>query len=210
MSPLATAAFASVNLPFTVLLVLVLLYWVTVMLGILDIDALDVDLGAESDVEADADLTGSSIGMSVLKFFYVGEMPLMVLLSIFSLSAWVISVLGNHYLNPGLGLVMGLALLVPNLIGSALLVKVVGKPFSKLFIMLNKDLKADMKMVGLPCVVTTSKVDEKFGQAKVETETSPILFNAITRNREVLKKGDAAVILEHIKEKNIYIITSLD
>ena len=56
MDQLLDAALSAVNIPFTVLFVLVLLYWITVIIGLLDIDSLDVDVHADADFDFDADL----------------------------------------------------------------------------------------------------------------------------------------------------------
>ena len=137
-------------------------------------------------------------------------MPLMVLVSLFTIFSWFVAILSNHYANPGLGLALGAILFLPNIVVSAFAVKVFGKPIAMFFQSLNKDLSSKRKMLGMPCVVTTSKVNSIFGQAQIETETSPILFNAITRDDEILQKGDTGVVLDFLEEKNTYIITSFD
>ena len=46
------AALAAVNLPYTVFLGLILLYWLTVIIGALDLDLFNIDLDADADVDA--------------------------------------------------------------------------------------------------------------------------------------------------------------
>lgn len=196
------------------------------MVGLIDMDTVDVDLDTEADLDLDAgmeadvdsdleadvdkDISGASAGMAIAKFFYLGDVPLMILLTIISFSMWITSIVLNHELNADLNRTMSLLLLIPNLILAMFVLKIVGKPIAKVFQSINKDLRSERPMLGMPCLVTTSKVTETFGQAKLETETSPILFNAITKEGEVLSKGDQAVILEFIKEKNTYIITAFE
>jgi hypothetical protein len=60
-----------------------------VILGALDLDVLDLDL----DVDTGQDLGWfPSVGLVALRFLNVGPIPLMIWLSIFALSLWIISV----------------------------------------------------------------------------------------------------------------------
>ena len=108
MLELLYVAFTPVNLFFTVLLLLVLVYWIMVILGALDVDFLDIDFDSDVDADADVDMDfqGGGFLRGILEFFYIGEVPVMVLVSVFSLSVWTISVLGNYYLNPNSSLIL--------------------------------------------------------------------------------------------------------
>ncbi len=90
--------FTSVNLPFTILLILVFIYWVFFIVGAVGLDSLDLDfdafdLDADVDVDVDAHLdahggghAGHSSGMfvSMLRFFNVGDIPLMIWATFFA------------------------------------------------------------------------------------------------------------------------------
>ena len=132
MLELLHVAFMPVNLLFTVLLLLVLLYWIMVILGALDIDFLDFDFDTDTDVDIDADadmdVQGGGVLRGVLEFFYVGEIPVMVLVSVFALCLWMISVIGNYYLNPKDSLILSLPILAGNIFVSSMVVKVMAVP----------------------------------------------------------------------------------
>ena len=49
-------SFDMVNLPFTVLLLVVMLYWGCVIAGAMDLDFFDIDADAEVDMDADVDV----------------------------------------------------------------------------------------------------------------------------------------------------------
>ena len=112
MAELIQSAFSPVNAVVTVLLILNVIYWITVILGLLDVDFLDIELDSglemDSDIDVDVDAAGEidmelgdgSILRSVLHFFYIGEVPIMLLLSILILSMWILCMFGNHYFNP--------------------------------------------------------------------------------------------------------------
>ena len=82
------ASMAVVNLPYTVFLGLILLYWLAVIVGGLDLDLFNVEIDADVDVDTNMDTAVSGlggVGLAVLQFFHVGTVPLMLLLSFLSL-----------------------------------------------------------------------------------------------------------------------------
>lgn len=198
------------NLPFTILLGLVLVYWAGVILGALDLELFDfdLDLGGDADVDVDVGGVGGG-GMALLQFFHVGTVPLSILLSFFILSLWIISVVANYYLGNGSVLVV-LLLLVPNLIASLFVTKLFTLPICALFRKLETESHELEVVVGKICTVKTSRVDPRTGQAEVETSGAPLLLSVRTRDGEVLERGDEAIILEHDKENSVYMVKKLD
>ena len=92
-----------VNLPASFLLGLVLLYWLMVILGVLGMDAFDLDLDADLDFDVEADVDGhfeGSVFGKVLDFFHLGDVPIMIVVSFFVLNMWIITIVSNHYFNP--------------------------------------------------------------------------------------------------------------
>ena len=166
-----TAAFAPVNVLFTVLLLVTGLYWIMVILGVLDIDLFHIHL-PEGGLDADADMdAGGDIGHapdidgvepgavhSVLHFFYIGEIPTMSLVSIMTLSLWTFSILGNYYLNPEGSGSMSIAILCGNIAISTVVLKFVAMPLRTLFLILNKDYNAPGDVMGSTCRIVTTEV----------------------------------------------------
>ena len=208
MGELFELSVSGANLPFTILLGLVLVYWAGVILGALDLELFDFDLGGDADVDVDAGAVGGG-GIALLQFFHVGTVPLSILLSFFFLSLWIISVVANYYLGNGSVLVV-LLLLVPNLIASLFITKLFTLPIRALFRKLETESHELEVVVGKICTVKTSRVDPKTGQAEVETSAAPLLLNVRTRGEEVLERGDEAIILEHDKENSVYMVKKLD
>jgi len=105
MRELLTDAVLWYNLPLTVLFGAVILYWIGVCLGALDMDTFDVHVDHEVPVDTDIphgfdkDVPGDGSGgsfMAVLRFLNVGDVPFMVILSIFTVTLWTISMEANH------------------------------------------------------------------------------------------------------------------
>jgi hypothetical protein len=203
------AAFHVVNLPSTLLLILVLLYWVTVILGVMDLSSLDMDVELP---EVDADLGGDAAPAgfeAFLEYFNVRYVPISILFSLFALSFWVIGMTANSLLNPGLNGVIGLVIFAGNLVVSAHATKYLSMPFIPLFKSMRTEATDNRDLVGSRVIVTSSKADASYGQAEIRGDGPPVTLFVRTEGEEILK-GTEAVILQHQSEKDIYIITTLE
>ena len=203
MTEVFEAAFEAVNLPYTILMIVLLAYWLIAILGLIDLGAFDLDL--DLDVDADADL-GGDVPMvhSLAGFFNIGDVPIMFWISIVALSAWVVSMQVNHYVNIGENQVwLALALAIPNVIVGMFVAKLVILPFKNL----AKVRVQETPLVGKICLVTSLEVNEKAGQCEVRTDGTPLTLSVCTAAGEVLMKGDAAVIVERDKKNGVYTVT---
>jgi hypothetical protein len=223
MIDLIQTAFSPVNAVVTVMLILNVIYWITVILGALDVDFLDVELfdsgleaGGDVDVDVDAegelDLDMSQHGAlrSIMHFFYVGEVPIMLLLSILILSMWTLCMFGNHYFNPKSSFLLALPIYAISLVSSLVICRIFAMPLKKIYDMFNKDYNAPKKVTGRICIVTTTSVSDKMGQAEVKTKGAPIVLNVISDGEHVFHKGDEAIVVARDEEKGIYRIAPLD
>jgi hypothetical protein len=231
-----------VNLPFTVLLGCVVLYWLLMGLGLVhfetgadvDVDAdadvqvdtgldlhsdadldihADTDIDAHVDADADADAHvegGAEPGLfaSVFQFLNIGEVPLMVVLSIMTLCLWLGSMILNHYWGDA-SLMRGAMLLVPNLVLSCILTHLVTRPLRSFFRALNREYDEHLPIVGRTCRVLTGEANSEFGQAQIETKGAPILINVRTTGDAVLKKGETGLVVKADKATSIYTIVKV-
>ena len=212
MAELMTLALLPINLVFTLLLLMVILYWIIVILGVLDVDLFQVDL---SDFDADGDLgvdgdvhgAGASLSGSVLHFFHVGEVPVMVLFSLLVLSLWAGSVLGNYYYNPESLPSRAFGILVVNVVVALVVVKALGAPLRPFYAMFNRDYNAPKRVMGSLCQITTTRVTSTdMGQAEIRTKGAPILLNVLSKQDYRFAKGDEAVVVGKDKESGIHYI----
>jgi hypothetical protein len=218
MIELISVAFAPENAVFTVLLLLTGLYWITVILGVLDVNLFDIDLadsgpeiGMDADVDADVGGVETGIGRSILHFFYIGEVPTMILVSILVLSLWSFSILGNYYLNPRGSFLVAAPIFVGDLVASVFVMKLFALPLKRLYVMLNKDYNAPSDIMGRICrVVTTQVARDKMGQAEIATKGAPILLNVLSQDEHVFQKGEEAVIVALDGEKGTYLIAPVN
>lgn len=215
MKELLHAAVAPANLLPTGLLVFVLLYWLTVLLGLLDFKSLDLDVSPDADADFDAHAgahghpgeAGTSFMNGVLGFFNLGRVPLMVFVSFVVLPWWVGSILANHYLGNE-SLLVGAVLLVPLLLGSLLVGKVLTTPFVHLFAALEKDHEGSSSPLGKMCTLLLPTTCEQLGQASVQLRKgAPLMLNVRAASASAeLRKGDTALIIDYDQQRRCYLV----
>ena len=195
------------NLFATVLLGLVLSYWLLMIFGIFGMD-LDADLDMDLDADLDADLDGhidGGIVADVLSFLHIGEVPVMIVASFFALCFWVTTVLSNHYLNPEWSLWVTTYCFIPTLIVSALLTKLIIWPMTPVF----RGMKGNetTRVIGSRAVVTTRELDGKNGQVSIYQADDPeIVINAITANNQILKRSQEVLVVRFDEETGVYVV----
>ncbi|WP_181304017.1 OB-fold-containig protein [Rufibacter sp. XAAS-G3-1] len=200
MQELLHASLSSANVFASGLLVFVLLYWLTVMAGVLDISSLDVDI----DLEADADTAVAGFD-AVLAFFHLGRVPLMVFLSFFALPYWAFSVGVNHVLGTQSNWV-GLLLVLPLMFCCLFVAKFLTLPFVKLFATMQKEEAPNAAFIGQMCTVLLPTTHTQIGQAALKTKGAPVLLNVKTAQNNLVQKGQTAVVIEYFPENNLYLI----
>jgi hypothetical protein len=194
-----------VNIIPTALLVIILLYWITVIIGLADVNLFDID-----EIDLDSNVDGGDVHFSVdwlnhiLLFFNITQIPLMLFLTFLILPIWVISVLGNYYLG-NTSFIFSLVLLLPNFFASLFISKILTTPFVKLFAYMNKE-EEEEEVIGKICITMVTISNERIGQAKVNTRESPLLLNVKTKPGTTLKAGETGLIVDYIRERNIYLI----
>lgn len=202
---------------WTVLLGVVLAYWLFVILGALDLDFLDFDVDLDADfdmnfdVDADVDVDGGDADVSgpsplakIAIALGLGRVPVTIMLTFFVSSAWAASFLGVYYLSsvwkiPGFAaLIFGLSFVVAVPLMGAL-----AQPFKGMFTTTTRN--AGATVIGSVCEVTTGSVTERFGQAQLDDGGAGLLLaiRCETSGNE-LTRGSQALIIGHDREQDIY------
>jgi hypothetical protein len=238
MGELFTAAFSSSNLFLTILLGLVTLYWLSVIVGAIGMDALDFDIDVDADIDIDVDIdvdvdvdmdidadgdlgahgngdvahTGGGVMIGVMRFFNLGRVPFMVLISIFILSLWSIAIYCNHdasLINPGNSSGMAALLFFPNFIASLFISKVLTAPLVPVFAKLNTSEKA-LVMSGKVGTLILGIKDTETGQMKINIDGSLISLTVKSNGGKEIKKGNKVVIIEKIDGSASYIVQKIE
>lgn len=193
-----------VNLPATTLLSLVLLYWLLMIFGALGLDAFDIDLDADADMDIDGDIHAGGFVTDALTFFHLGDVPVMIFASFFVLFFWTCTIVGNHYLNADWSLLVTGYFLVPSIIISLVMTKLVLMPIAPMFRSMTTNEQS--KIIGGVGMVSTSRLDGEFGQVSIEHDGPPIVINARTENGQQLMKDQIVKILRIDPESGVYFV----
>ncbi len=209
MKELFDASFSPVNIIASGMLLFTLVYWLTVIIGLLDLNFFDfdVDLHAEVDISTEVDVdTHVSISWFnyVLSFFNIGKVPFMVFLSFFALSLWVISVMANHYLG-NTSFLLSLALFVPNFFVSLFAAKFLTIPFIKIFTEMDKEAKSG-QLIGREGKAVTDITSDKYGQVSVLVNRAPAILNAVCMKGLEIERDDTILVIDYIEEKRCYLV----
>lgn len=197
MSELLSAMLAFPTVIFTVLLGVVVTYWIFVILGALDIDLLDFDVDTDAEVDMDGGGDGDyDSGLAgVWNALGLGGVPVTLSLSLLVLAAWVFSLLVMDFLGEGTAwwLAGSLALLclgvaVPV---TALLIR----PLRRFFV--THPAVDHRSLVGQICTISTLRVDERYGQAEIEDGGAGLLIQVRASVSHELRRGERALIFDY-------------
>ena len=210
MIDLLESTVSGANILPTILLLFVIIYWLIVLIGLLDLSTLDVDVDVDMDADASSDIntdagsiSGGAISFNaILIFFNLGYVPLMIFMSFVALPHWFMSYSLNQYLGLT-GFLPGLLVVVPSFILSLLIAKVATLPLAKLFKASEADDNFDI--IGKTCTMLTTATDQKAGQAEMATGGAPIRISVIATPGSTLERGGTAMIIENTGGQNIYL-----
>jgi hypothetical protein len=190
------------------LLVFALLYWLTVIVGLLDMKTVDLSIDDHGHFHHPGDFhhdaPGSSWLNGALAFFNLGRIPLMVFLSFVFLPLWIGSILANYYTG-NTSLLLGLVFLLPLFIGSLFVAKFLTLPFVKLFTAMEKDHDSGAVVIGKVCTVLLPATASHLGQAAVRIDGAPLMLN-VRSTSTPLAKGDTGLIINFDAARRCYLV----
>lgn len=228
MSELIEASLRFPSVVFTILLGIVTLYWLSVLIGALDIDLLGgADAsgaakgvgdaltgggkgGAEALKGAKLDLDGDGVigdgGGGIWGGLGLGKVPVTVSTSVIVLVAWCGSLLAMHHLPDVVGHTAWLpaTVLLGTLIAAMPIAALLVRPLHPVFEL--KEGKSGAHYVGYTCTITTGRVDHDFGQARVEDGGTVLDIPVRCDRTDVFARGDKALIIEFDPERHAYVI----
>lgn len=219
MKELLELSFSPVNAFFSIMSIIMVLYWIMVIIAGLDPDLFSIDFDSvDMDTNFDhhgkdlpdrAETSEASGFMKVLQFFNFDELPLMFILTIMFVSMWFVSINVTYYLGIESTLV-GFLLLIPNFILSLFIVKIFSKPLAYLYRQVNHKGEPEIDFLGRRCVVFSTLNDLKTGQVQLNVNSDPIRLSARSNTSEELRAGQPAVIVAESKDKKYYLVEKFD
>ncbi|WP_100448876.1 OB-fold-containig protein [Glycomyces xiaoerkulensis] len=208
MSEFLDIALSFPPIVFSFGLLLVVLYWLTVILGALDVDI--VDFGTDSDAEVEA-------GGSIWSAFGFGAVPFTVVLSLWITLGWIVTVLGTTWIRNAEevavpGTISGVATLVAGIGVGMLGAKLLSRPLSKVFA--EAPATAHRDLIGKVCVVRTSTVTTAAGQAELTEDDGTVHLLNVRRSPheppgiedELFGRHSKLVIFDFDEDEEVFLV----
>ncbi|RYD35629.1 MAG: hypothetical protein EOP85_18860 [Verrucomicrobiaceae bacterium] len=205
MKELWEQAILPYNLPFTILLGLVVVYWLLTLLGAIGFDSVDGDLDVPDGPEGLGDLPSA-----MLRVVNAGAVPLTIVLSVLILAMWIISILLNYYLNPGHSLLIAGGFLIIGFILAVVATKIITQPLVPLMRKL-KDAEDAAPVLGEIGVVRSIQLDCSYGQVEVQRpDGAPAILNArLSPDSEPVPRGNPVAVISMDEATGIYLVRAL-
>ncbi len=218
-----SAALAFPTVIFSLLLIPVLLYWLTVLVGAMDLEILD-GAGSAEGVEVDAPDAdggddgddGEGHGHGLLASLGLSGVPLTLSLSLLIVLSWFVSFAGTVFWRTRgisvsgwlLGLGVGLGILLVALVSSFGITRMVVARLRPL--LATRHAQGREEFVGKVCTVTTGRVDANFGQAEVKDPQGAVLLIQVRCLKEnPLQRGHQALIYDYQNEQEVFLVAPL-
>jgi hypothetical protein len=201
MTEVFNASVFGFNIIPTGLLSLLILYWISMIIGVIDHHSIDAHFDAHIDPHFDVDGSADGAFHSILVFFNLGEIPVMLFLSFTFLFWWILTTALKLLFD--FGTFFSGLILLPSCIVALLLTKSITSPFKKFF----KELKGNsqpVQLVNKICKMLTDLEPGRIGQAEIATCGAPFLINVKCSEGVSLKKDDDAVIIVKESATGLY------
>ena len=192
---------------FTVLLIVVVIYWLFTILGVFDISLLDFDI----DISADGDISSANALTGLMMRFGLHGVPVTIIISLIVLFGWLLCYYLVYFLSPLfstglLRLLLGLPALIGSLYVAVLLTSFVIRPLRPFF---HKTQQETIKRVlGQVAIVRSSVVNAQFGEVSLADGGAGLILKARTMGATEFHRGDRVVLLEYVPEQYVYRVIS--
>ncbi len=223
---------------FTGALALVLLYWLVVIFGALDLDVLDsllgldaVDAAFEGGVEslegmadgaaegaaeamdaAEGDLSEQSSGgllAGILTIMGVRGVPLTVVGTFIVLWAWILSYLATRLFGSlAATAIFGLVIALASGLSACVLAAMTTRPLRKLFVTQSAPRRASL--VGKMCTVLSARVDDHSGRGEIEDGGAGFVAEVRCTSDNDFVRGSQALVYRYESEQEIFFIGPVD
>ena len=191
---------------YTVLLIVCVLYWAIAMLGLVDLEILDIDL--DGDIDSTDSAETQSILAGVLLKLGLNGVPLTIVLTIIAIIGWLICYYTTYFgakLLPDLNIIKIIAALVTFVIASYITVLITAQVIKPLRALFSKlDVDETKHIIGQTVVVRSSVVNTERGEAFMNDGGAGVLLNIRTSAGSEFKKGDHVVVIEKLERDNHY------
>ncbi|WOI22197.1 OB-fold-containig protein [Nonlabens ulvanivorans] len=226
--------FSEVNITLTVLLIILILYWLATMISGIDFD-LDIDVDVDVDIDADVDLdTGIEGGnmdfqdvanaevdrehvvnkrtrklkwwqVFLIYFNFVG-LPFMFTFTFWIFLWWMISVLTTS-ITGSYDNTFGFVIVLAAFIPALILTKIITTPFKSFFKNLNKDGDKAVDFLGREALLLSSISGDKLGNAEVMADGNLMSIYVKSLDGSELRFRESVLIIKRSDDKNYFLVS---
>lgn len=207
MSEFLSVVFGFPTIVFSILLAVVLVYWVLAIVGLVDFGetAIDADIGQH------ADAPGDDLGViaSYVVAFGLSGVPFSIVVTLLVVVGWALSTFAGIWLlswvpTLPLQIVAGLVVLALCAALSLVITARLVRPLRGVFV--TRYGTDSASLVGQSCRILTGVVDEKQGRAEVAQRGAGINIRVWAPSPNTLRRGSTALILEYDAAAHRYLV----
>jgi hypothetical protein len=203
MNDFLTTVLSLPTLAYSILLAVCIVYWLLAATGLVDADGPDGLLGGDGDGDA------SGIAAMVARLGLSG-VPVMVVLTVLAFVGWIgcyfVQLMLLRHLPDGLRVLVGLAVAVAMLVPGVLATSLLLRPVSRMLLRLRPPV--DPSILGRVAVVTTPDVDAGYGMASVDDGGAGLILQIRDTEPGRFKRGDRVVLIEYLDAQHAYRVMS--
>lgn len=209
------------NAVMTVVMGILLLYWLLTMVAGLGFDALDFDLDADVDVDTDFDIGADgdiltegidthdepSFFIKTLNFINVGKVPFMFIITVLKFFMWIVTLVTTSIINVVSWGLWSLLILIPIAIVCLFFTKAATHPLVKVFKEMGYKGEEEIDFLGRSGRMLSTIKDKKIGVAEILVEKNPMKLNVVSIDGSEIKYGDQVIIADESDDKKIYYVS---
>ncbi|WGH75540.1 hypothetical protein P8625_15990 [Tenacibaculum tangerinum] len=233
MNTFTDIIFSPVNLPLTILVMILLLYWVVTMISGIDFDLdvdvdVDVDMDADFDIDSDSGIEGGNADFhdvsnaevtkeDVLKnrkkplkwwqvfliYFNFVGLPFMFTFTCWIFIWWILTAVLT-VLTGSINNSFGFVLMLAGFLPSLFINKIFTTPFKSFFKNLNQHGDAPIDIVGRVGVSLSNIKDKKLGSAEVKAEGTHLSINIKSLDGSPIQYREQILIIKQSQDKSFY------
>jgi len=222
---------------YTVLLGVVLVYWLFVVLGALHLGDGSVDGQFDGIAEHGADVgdvghhggevadgagdagdggdadggEGSAVA-ALIHALHLRSVPLTVILSLIITFSWLVCTIAMQVVSrtaaPASQALVGWLALVGSPMLALPLTSLAARPLAKVFA--HRSATSHSDLIGKTCVVRTGTVTSTFGEASLEDGGAGLVLRVRVDREVPVKRGDQMLIVEWDRERESFLVEPLD
>lgn len=195
------------NLPLTILLGLVILFWLFTLIGAFSVDSIEADLDTDGDGMIDHI---GDISAAMLRMVNAGSVPVTVVLSLLILMMWLVSITLNYYFNPTQNVLFCVLFFIAAFIGGVIATKLITQPLVP-FMRKLKEAENAAPVIGEEGIVRSISIDSTYGQVEVpRPDGAPALLNArLGHDAAAVPRGTPVIVVSLDESTGVYLVRPL-